>query len=180
MVLGQLEEGRSRGSDKPPGKMGRCPTKPSTEGRKASDTSWIYLEDWSGPIPGNMRFANSDVDGLPVFEAPVRVKEGNRRDWARPERKRQSMPRQRTHQGRPVYVPPDDLPDRIKRFLEEAGLTRAEVARRIGTSPYTVWRWVEGGVDSPFPAPDGVAGTGGRPGPGPPADRLEAAGGCTV
>ena len=26
----------------------------------------------------------------------------------------------------------------------------AEIARRIGTSPYTVWRWVEGGVHPHF------------------------------
>ena len=26
----------------------------------------------------------------------------------------------------------------------------AEIARRIGTSPYTVWRWVEGGVRPHF------------------------------
>ena len=56
------------------------------------------------------------------------------------------MPRQRTHHGRPVYVLPGDFPQRLKRFQEESGLSWAEIARRLGTSPYTLWRWAEGGV----------------------------------
>ena len=56
------------------------------------------------------------------------------------------MPRQRTGHGRPVYVLPEDFSQRLSRFLDAAGLPRTEIARRIGTSPYTVWRWVEGGV----------------------------------
>ena len=60
------------------------------------------------------------------------------------------MPRQRTHHGRTVYVLPEDFPQRLKRFQEESGLPWAEIARRIGTSPYTVWRWVEGGVHPHF------------------------------
>ena len=60
------------------------------------------------------------------------------------------MPRQRTHHGRTVYVVPDDFPQRLKRFQEESGLSWAEIARRIGTSPYTVWRWVQGGVRPHF------------------------------
>ncbi len=30
--------------------------------------------------------------------------------------------------------------------LIELGLLWAEIARRIGTSPYTLWRWIEAGV----------------------------------
>ena len=56
------------------------------------------------------------------------------------------MPRQRTHQGGPVYALPDDFPQRLKRFQEESGLPWAEIARRLGTSPNTLWRWAEGGV----------------------------------
>ena len=56
------------------------------------------------------------------------------------------MPRQRIHHGRTVYVMPDDFPERLKRLKQESGLPWAEIARRIGTSPYTVWRWVEAGV----------------------------------
>ena len=56
------------------------------------------------------------------------------------------MPRQRIHHGRTVYVLPDDFPQRLKRLKQESGLPWAEIARRIGTIPYTVWRWVEGGV----------------------------------
>ncbi len=56
------------------------------------------------------------------------------------------MPRQRTDHSRTVYVLPDDFPRRLKQFQEESGLSRAEIARRIGTSPYTVWRWLECGV----------------------------------
>ena len=60
------------------------------------------------------------------------------------------MPRQRVHHGRTVYVLPNDFPQRLKRFQEASGLPWAEIARRIGTSPYTVWRWVEGGVHPHF------------------------------
>ena len=56
------------------------------------------------------------------------------------------MPRQRIHHGRIVYVIPDDFPQRLRRLKEESGLPWAEIARRIGTSPYTLWRWVEAGV----------------------------------
>ena len=56
------------------------------------------------------------------------------------------MPRQRIHHGRTVYVLPDDFPQRLKRLKQKSGLPWAEIARRIGTSPYTVWRWVEAGV----------------------------------
>ena len=54
------------------------------------------------------------------------------------------MPRQRIDHGRIVYVLPDDFPERLKRLQEESGLPWAEMARRIGTYPYTVWRWKEG------------------------------------
>ena len=56
------------------------------------------------------------------------------------------MPRQRTDHSRTVYVLPDDFPQHLKRLKQESGLSWAEIARRIGTSPYTVWRWVEAGV----------------------------------
>ena len=56
------------------------------------------------------------------------------------------MPRQRIDHSRIVYVFPDDFPQRLKRFQEESGLPWAEIARRLGTSPYTVWRWHEAGV----------------------------------
>ena len=56
------------------------------------------------------------------------------------------MPRQRIHHGRTVYVMPDDFPERLRRLKQESGLPWAEIARRIGTTPYTVWRWVEAGV----------------------------------
>ena len=88
------------------------------------------------------------------------------------------MPRQRIHHGRIVYVMPDDFPERLKRLKEESGLSWAEIARRIGTSPYTLWRWVEAGVRPHWRhqmallalAEDlGLA--------GPPADRVDAAGG---
>ena len=60
------------------------------------------------------------------------------------------MPRQRIDHGRIVYVMPDDFPQRLRRLKEESGLPWAEIARRIGTSPYTVWRWVEAGVRPHF------------------------------
>ena len=53
------------------------------------------------------------------------------------------MPRQRVDQSRRV---PDDLPRRLKRFMEEADTSQAELARRLGTYPYTVKRWTKKGV----------------------------------
>ena len=54
------------------------------------------------------------------------------------------MPRQRIHHSRITYDFPDDFPKRLERFKEESGLTWAEIARRIGTYSYTVWRWKAG------------------------------------
>ena len=49
-----------------------------------------------------------------------------------------AMPLQRTNYRRSTYVFPDDFPQRLERFQEESGLSRAEIARRIGTNhPYT-------------------------------------------
>ena len=56
------------------------------------------------------------------------------------------MPRQRIDHSRRVYVVPDDLPRRLKRFMEEADMSLAELARRLGTNPYTVERWTKKGV----------------------------------
>ena len=50
------------------------------------------------------------------------------------------MPRQRTDYNRST----DDFPERLKRFQELSGLSWSEIARRIGTYRYTVWRWKEG------------------------------------
>ena len=54
------------------------------------------------------------------------------------------MPRQRILHQRETHDIPADFPDRLKRFQEESGLTWAEIARRIGTYPHTVWLWKEG------------------------------------
>ena len=54
------------------------------------------------------------------------------------------MPRQRTQYNRNTYVFPDDFPQRLVRFKEESGLSWAELARRLGVYPHTVWRWKEG------------------------------------
>ena len=56
------------------------------------------------------------------------------------------MPRQRTDHSRRVYVVPDDFPQRLKRLMEEADMSQAELARRLGTYPYTVKRWTNKGV----------------------------------
>ena len=56
------------------------------------------------------------------------------------------MPRQRIHHGGNVYVFPEDFPERLKRFQRESGLSWAEIARRVGTLPHTVWRWRKGEV----------------------------------
>ena len=54
------------------------------------------------------------------------------------------MPRQRTNYDRSTYGFPDDFPERLQRFQELSGLSWSEIARRIGTYRYTVWRWKEG------------------------------------
>ena len=56
------------------------------------------------------------------------------------------MPRQRVDHSRRVYVVPDDLPERLKLLMEEADMSQAELARRLGTYPYTVKRWTKNGV----------------------------------
>ena len=51
------------------------------------------------------------------------------------------MPRQRTHhRSGSCYVFPDDFGDCLVRFKEESGLSWAEIARRLGTTPLTVRR----------------------------------------
>ena len=51
------------------------------------------------------------------------------------------MPRQHTRHSRMVYVFPGGFPQRLERFKEESGLSWAELARCLGTYPYTVDRW---------------------------------------
>ena len=60
------------------------------------------------------------------------------------------MLRQHTHHSRRTYVFPGDFSERLVRCEEESGLSWAEVARRIGSYPYTLWRWVERGVRPHF------------------------------
>lgn len=60
------------------------------------------------------------------------------------------MPRQRTDHSRITYVLPNDFPQRLKLLMAESRLSRAEIARRLGTSPFTVWRWTEAGVRPHF------------------------------
>ena len=55
-----------------------------------------------------------------------------------------TMPRQRTHYRRRVYVFPTDFHERLVRLKEESGLTWAEIARRLGTYPLTIRRWLAG------------------------------------
>ena len=60
------------------------------------------------------------------------------------------MPRQRTHHSRITHVFPDDFPQRLVRFKAESGLSWVEIARRLGTYPYTVNRWWKEGVRPHF------------------------------
>ncbi len=51
------------------------------------------------------------------------------------------MPRQRTHhRSEAYYVSPDDFGECLVRFKGASGLSWAEIARRLGTSPLTVRR----------------------------------------
>ena len=51
------------------------------------------------------------------------------------------MLRQRIHYRRRTPDFPNDLPERLKRFQEESGLSWSEIARRLGTYLHTVKRW---------------------------------------
>ena len=54
------------------------------------------------------------------------------------------MPRQRINYVRDSYFFPRDFPQRLVRFKEESWLPWAEIARRLGGYPHTVWRWQRG------------------------------------
>ncbi len=54
------------------------------------------------------------------------------------------MPRQRIDYNIQTYEFPEDSPERLERFQRESGLSWSEIARRIGTCRYTVWRWKDG------------------------------------
>ncbi len=54
------------------------------------------------------------------------------------------MPRQRVPHQRETHDIPSHFPQRLKRFQEESELPWAEIARRLGTYPHTVWLWKEG------------------------------------
>ena len=56
------------------------------------------------------------------------------------------MPRQRIEYSRISYAFPEDFPQRLERFKKESGLSWAEIARRLGTYPHTLWRWKNVGV----------------------------------
>ena len=54
------------------------------------------------------------------------------------------MPRQCTRNNRTRRGLLDDFPERLRRFKEASGLSWAEIARRLGTTPKTVRRWYQG------------------------------------
>ena len=56
------------------------------------------------------------------------------------------MPQRRIRNSRPVRAFPDGFPERLKCFKAEAGLSWAELSRRLGAHPETVRRWKEGQV----------------------------------
>ena len=56
------------------------------------------------------------------------------------------MPRQRVNYSRQTYDFPKDFSQRLERFKEESCLSWAELARRLGTYPHTLWRWRNMGV----------------------------------
>ena len=56
------------------------------------------------------------------------------------------MPRQRINYRRRTYDFPEDFPQRLERFKEVSGLSWTEIARCIGTYPYTVRRWWKKGM----------------------------------
>ncbi|MYC37380.1 MAG: helix-turn-helix transcriptional regulator [Chloroflexi bacterium] len=58
------------------------------------------------------------------------------------------MPRQHTHHSKVAHDFPDDFPHRLAKFQEASGLSWAEIARRLGTTPYAISRIPEGRPDA--------------------------------
>ena len=56
------------------------------------------------------------------------------------------MPRQRNDYTITIHQYLGDFPKRLERFQRESGLSWAEIARRIGIYPHTLWRWRMKGV----------------------------------
>ncbi len=54
------------------------------------------------------------------------------------------MPRQKTPHRRGRYEFPDAFPECLRRFKEASGLSWSELARRLGTRPLTIRRWLNG------------------------------------
>jgi len=54
------------------------------------------------------------------------------------------MPRQKLPHERGLYEFPDDFPQCLERLKEASGLSWSELARRLGTSPLTIRRWLNG------------------------------------
>ena len=59
------------------------------------------------------------------------------------------MPRQRTNHSRTTSQFPGEFGLRLERFKEASGLSWAEIARCLGTYPFTVRRWRTGGRPNP-------------------------------
>ena len=57
------------------------------------------------------------------------------------------MPRQCiNHRSGTHYVYPDDFPQALENFKRASGMSWAEMARRLGTSTMTLWRWRYDGI----------------------------------
>ncbi len=57
------------------------------------------------------------------------------------------MPRQRiNHRSGTYYVYPNDFPQALESFKKASGMSWAEMARRLGTSTMTIWRWRYDGI----------------------------------
>jgi transcriptional regulator with XRE-family HTH domain len=56
------------------------------------------------------------------------------------------MPRQKARHRRGYYEFPEDFPECLQRLKEASGLSWSELARRLGTSPLTLRRWMKAGV----------------------------------
>ena len=54
------------------------------------------------------------------------------------------MPRQKMPHRLGRYEFPDDFPECLRRFKEASGLSWSEMARRLGTRPQTIRRWLNG------------------------------------
>lgn len=92
-------------------------------------------EPCGGAMLSIVRLAGAVPGGLDLI-----LGDGFRPPWGG----HRSMPRQKMRHQRGRYEFPEDFAGCLRRFKEASGLSWSELARRLGTSPLTIRRWMNG------------------------------------